>query len=80
MGTGPPPLQVPLSPNLLGSPAQKRSRLRPLDFYRGFITEAWLVKSLAIGEWSSPLPEVWGWGCSSNPLVLGGSLAVGPHS
>nr|XP_045370689.1 fucose mutarotase isoform X1 [Camelus bactrianus] len=77
VGTGPPPLQVPLSPNLLGSPAQKRSKLRPLDFYRGFITEAWLVKSLAIGaecypetpsELHAPRHKHYVWSNSSDPI------------
>ena len=36
-----------------------------LSFYEGFVTKAWLIKSLAIGDWtqspgSHPTPEVQG--------------------
>lgn len=57
-----------------------------LDFYESFITESWLIKSLAIGDWFSfqplPAPRRWGSGGtkSSNSLTTGLiTLASSPH-
>ena len=48
------------------SPTWKVSKPWPLDFYGGFIMWAWLIKSLAISDWTQflvpfPNPEVRGW-------------------
>ena len=58
------------------SPTQKPSELHPLGVSRGFLTQAWLITSLAIGK------RGWRWGVevteSSGPLITQGCPPV-PH-
>lgn len=66
-----------------GSPTGDLSEPLLLGFYGGFITQAWLIKSLAIGDWfnlKAPLhsPEIRGWYWKFWPSRLI-PLAASPH-